>query len=424
MELLKIAHISDIHFYSTTLNPLQFFSKRWVGNFNLLLNRSKEFDKCVPFELIPLFKKKGITHVLISGDLTTTSKSDEFRIAQDFVLNLKKIGIKVFAVPGNHDHYTKKADKNRIFYHYFPDVYSSEGSSFSLLKHGVTSFSLNPLWELVLLDTTVSSPLFSAEGYFSSDLEKNLNASLSQISPSKNIIVLNHYPFFDDKKPTRNLLRRKRLKAVIQSFPNILMYLHGHTHQKVIADLRPNKLPIIMNSGCSGKKGGTWNELILNAQEVSVNSYSYGKTWQLDNKQTLKLLKDPRHQKGLSNTRTKCGQYCSKEGHVRLEDDDIILLSNHLKITKEQFIKKYTRGHLMDLALTDDQLSSDRIFAENMDKSGVNSQKPTRRSKFSLWKESLKPNQNCQSFQSEDEDINFPEDSLIPINKILKKIKD
>jgi len=80
--MVTIAHISDLHFSKISFNPLQFFSKRWAGNFNLLLNRPSQRNNTHPFSLLPLFKKRGVSHVIISGDLTSTATDAEYLLAQ------------------------------------------------------------------------------------------------------------------------------------------------------------------------------------------------------------------------------------------------------------------------------------------------------------------------------------------------------
>src|SRR5207249_2378107 len=104
---MRFAHISDLHFGSFALSPLQFFSKRWLGNFNFLLRRKRKFDYRRLVQLRELFKEHQITHVLITGDLSVTARPSEFWQGNNFVELLKEAGLEVFVVPGNHDHYTK-----------------------------------------------------------------------------------------------------------------------------------------------------------------------------------------------------------------------------------------------------------------------------------------------------------------------------
>src|SRR5690242_19581512 len=111
MDKIRIAHISDLHFSQVSFSPLQFFSKRWVGNFNLIFSRKRKFLAPQLQTLIPFFQKLQIDLILVTGDLSTTSLKQEFEKAHNFLNEFKKWNMQVFVVPGNHDHYTKNAWK-------------------------------------------------------------------------------------------------------------------------------------------------------------------------------------------------------------------------------------------------------------------------------------------------------------------------
>src|SRR5256885_808059 len=139
---MRLAHISDLHFAKPTWNPFQFFSKRWLGNFNLLFSRKKDF---LPERLCPLpslFQDLGVDHVVICGDVSTTSHKKEFEEAAKFVEKFK--GMEVFTVPGNHDHYTRRSYRKKLFYDYFPG---------SLREGGVAAKQIGGNWWIVTLDT-------------------------------------------------------------------------------------------------------------------------------------------------------------------------------------------------------------------------------------------------------------------------------
>lgn len=116
---MRLAHISDLHFSHLSFHPGQFFSKRWIGNLNLLINRKKVFAHNSLYTLIPLFQELNVDGVLLTGDLTTTSHPKEFRQAKHFVDALTEAGLKVYLIPGNHDHYTCAAYKRLDFYQHF-----------------------------------------------------------------------------------------------------------------------------------------------------------------------------------------------------------------------------------------------------------------------------------------------------------------
>lgn len=273
----KLAHISDLHFGKLSFGISQLFSKRWIGMMNLLLSRRKHYLNSRPETLFDIFEAQGVTDVLITGDLTTTSFKKEYEMAKQFVEQLHERGMKTFIIPGNHDHYTKQSFKQKLFYSYFPDKYD-DICPFSLKEHGVTYFHYDQDWWIVLLDTSIATPFYHSIGFYSPRIEDHLNQALSRIPNNARIILGNHFPFFQHESPRRRLRRGGELQTLIRKEKNIYMYLHGHTHRHILADLRENGLPLVMDSGSvSHKTHGTWNLLELSAHQCLIQVYSYDK---------------------------------------------------------------------------------------------------------------------------------------------------
>ncbi|MGE5195946.1 MAG: metallophosphoesterase family protein, partial [Anaerolineae bacterium] len=274
---MRIAQISDLHFAVPTINPLQFFSKRWIGNINLAFSRKKKFTADPLLSLVKVFKEALIDHVIISGDLTTTSQKTEFTKALQLVKHFKEAGIGVFAIPGNHDHYTKKAYRERLFYRYFDAIYHEENSflgNFNLRDHGITIKKLNPSWWLVALDTALATSLFSSQGYFSPVVEKHLEDVLACIPVDEHILLINHFPFFQHESSRKTLLRGEALRERLRNASHVKLYLHGHTHRHCVADLRASGFPIILDSGStSHHKRAAWNLIELNKGGCFIQVY-------------------------------------------------------------------------------------------------------------------------------------------------------
>ena len=274
-SLFRLAHISDLHFSNPSWNPFQFCSKRWLGNLNFLMNRKDALKPENLTALFPIFQERNIDAVLITGDLTSTSHEKEFILAQQFVDCLKQ-KFKVFTLPGNHDQYTKKAYKTQLFYQFFNPTYSlpiDSLTSLSLKEDKMTVFNLSHGWWLFALDTAIATSLTSSNGYFSFELEQALEKALKEIPLDHHVILVNHFPVFSNESSRKSLIRREALKALIEKFPNIKLYLHGHTHRHCIADLRNSDLPIFLDSGSTAKKdGGTWNliDITTTGCEVEV----------------------------------------------------------------------------------------------------------------------------------------------------------
>ncbi|MFY7842930.1 MAG: metallophosphoesterase family protein [Rhabdochlamydiaceae bacterium] len=278
----RIAHLSDLHFYEFSWNPLQYFSKRIIGATNALLFRQFDFAPHKIETLFELLGQEKIDHLILSGDLSTSSLRKEFRIAKQFLNRWCTSFDHTYIIPGNHDHYTRKAHNKKIFYDYFPDSYS-DISPYNLKNDGLNTVKLNEKWWLILLDTTCYTPYFSSHGFFTPELEDKLNITLSQIPKSDRVILVNHFSCFNNE--IRLVLKRSEaLRSLLQKHSIIKLYLNGHSHRQVIADLRANNMPIILDSGSSShKKEGSAFIIEIKSESMSIvplkikNDYSWQK---------------------------------------------------------------------------------------------------------------------------------------------------
>lgn len=296
--LFRLAHISDLHFSKLTWNPSQFFSKRWLGNLNLLLKRKHTFDPDHLTTLLPFFHERKVDTILITGDLTSTSHEAEFILAKQFIDSLRQENFKVFTLPGNHDHYTHAAYQQKLFYQFFNASYSSPvdttSSSLSLKENGLTSVYLGDRWWLIGLDTAIATSLLSSNGYFSEALELKLEKQLAEIPSDHFVILMNHFPLFSNESSRKSLIRKDALKNLLERFPQVKLYLHGHTHRHTIADLRNSHLPIMLDSGSTAQKqGATWNFLEISQHGCEIEVFkkqNHGSTlpWQTVLKSSFK----------------------------------------------------------------------------------------------------------------------------------------
>jgi 3',5'-cyclic AMP phosphodiesterase CpdA len=271
---LRIAHLSDLHFAKIGKGLGQFFSKAWIGNLNVVLNRGFEYSPIRPYAVIDLLKREKVTDVIISGDLTITSSKKEFALAKQFIHALENEKVNVYVIPGNHDHYTKSAYRKRLFYHYFPKMVDGD-CSYNLARDGVTAKKLFSHWWLVLMDTALATSWKSSNGLFSPSIESALKNLLKEIPSEDKILLVNHFPFFQHDRPKRRLKRGEVLEKILKSHPNIQFYLHGHTHRRCVADLRTNHLPIILDSGSTAYAKGSWNLLDLQNDQCDLKVFSW-----------------------------------------------------------------------------------------------------------------------------------------------------
>ncbi len=272
---MKLAHLSDLHFSNWDWNPAQFFSKRWLGNLNFLFGRRRIFSHDRLALLPAFYKKQGISHVIITGDLSTTSAPAEFQKAKEFVRSLEAEGLTVLCIPGNHDQYTREAYKNQLFYDYFPTTWDSK-SSYNLKEHGMSALKISDSWWLVGLDTALATSWFFSSGYFSENTEKNLIDFLSKLPKGEQVILFSHFPFFQHETPRKRLQRGDALRQILERFPQVKIYCHGHTHRQCLADLRASQLPIIFDSGSTVHRDrGTWHQLTLTSEKIITDVFAW-----------------------------------------------------------------------------------------------------------------------------------------------------
>ncbi|MFI0478727.1 MAG: hypothetical protein ACH349_06395, partial [Candidatus Rhabdochlamydia sp.] len=91
--------------------------------------------------------------------------------------------------------------------------------------------------------------------------------------------------------PEKGLKRSEALCDLIKKFPQVNLYLHGHTHRHCIADLRQSGLPIILDSGSIiEKKTGSWNLIELHEKEFWVENFKIiNRNWQSTSRSYFKV---------------------------------------------------------------------------------------------------------------------------------------
>lgn len=278
---MRIAHISDLHFAHITLNPGQFFSKRWIGNGNLLFNRRRKFTGESLEGLRACLDKLDVDLILVAGDLSCTGQKEEFEKAKAFFSGISQ---KILYIPGNHDHYTKRDYRKKLFYKFFENPRAlSPRFPFETLTLQKDRMELRPLfanWWLLALDTALPTHIFSSQGLFSEELEKRLYEVLKQFPEGQNILLLNHFPFFPFDAQKKILVRGMDLCHLLKQFPSICLYVHGHTHRHCIADLREAGLPIILDSGsCAYTPRASFHLFDLDESSCKVTIFRYEQNW-------------------------------------------------------------------------------------------------------------------------------------------------
>ncbi len=276
---LKVAHISDIHFFHLNKSPLQFFCKRFLANFHALFARKATFNPNLAYKVLPLLKKEGVTHIIISGDFTSSSSKKEFELMQTYIKAVKASGFEVFTLPGNHDAYTKQAHRNQSFFSYLESLVNFSGETgHNLMNDFTAAYKLTESWWAVLINCSCPTPWHKSTGVFSKEVENSLLATLESLPKNGKITVICHYPFEKFRYPKAHLERGEKLESILKNDKRIRLYLHGHRHLQRVEQI--GDLTVADSGSISFKKRSTFNILNFDGDGCEITQYKYqNDTW-------------------------------------------------------------------------------------------------------------------------------------------------
>lgn len=274
--MLKLAHISDLHFFHFGKTPLQFFDKTFIGNWHYLLNRRHRHSGALAYEVIEHFKKEGVTHLLITGDYTNSSSKKEMSLMKHYLATLKEAGFHLYSLPGNHDVYTKRAQRSQRFYTYAKEFIDFQGSlPYNLIDHKVAGYPLIGRWWLLLIDCALPNSWNKATGLFSEKGEHYLKEALNALPRDALIAVASHFPFESFKYPYAHLKRGERLATLLHEENRIRLYLHGHRH---LPRIEFEKEILLGESGSlTLKASSSFNLLEFEADHCLLTQYQFNK---------------------------------------------------------------------------------------------------------------------------------------------------
>ena len=267
-----LAHISDIHFFHLAKTPLQFFSKRFLGNLYHLFKRRSSYNPLLAYDLLSFLQELNVSHLIISGDFTCSSSKKEFQIMQDYIDQAKKKGFTIFALPGNHDVYTQKAYKNQLFFSYLHNLVNFFGDTpHNLIDHRVAAFQLQKSWWLILLHCSFPLPWTKSNGIFAPHTEQHLKTVLSLLPQKAHLIIACHFPYEGFRKNTSILERGERLQKIIQQDKRISLYLHGHLHSPYLQ--KKEELLITDSGSISFTQKSSFNLIKLQENRYEIKQY-------------------------------------------------------------------------------------------------------------------------------------------------------
>jgi 3',5'-cyclic AMP phosphodiesterase CpdA len=287
---LRIIQLSDVHIWRYSFNPLHLFNKRVVGTASLLAGRARKFRLERLDSVVARIKSLEADHLLITGDLTTTALSAEFRDAREALADLLVDSNRATVIPGNHDRYTDGSVRHRQFEAHFGSFAPSE--DFPWLRF------LDRETAILGLDPTRAH--ISARGFLPpAQLAKAREILANPATHPRRLIVASHYPIY--APPAYGVeLRHKRMKndrevAHWLATLGAHLYCCGHVHA-AWAFIPPNLTnQLCLNSGApllrdpTGLRPPGFLEIEIHDRDVSVLHHA----WVRDDWEVRPLFQDP-----------------------------------------------------------------------------------------------------------------------------------
>jgi 3',5'-cyclic AMP phosphodiesterase CpdA len=239
--IMRVAHISDLHVLALDgAVPFRLFNKRATGYANLKLKRKHVHKSELVRRIAEHLSRSEVDHVVISGDVSNLALESEFeavRALLDDVLALPPGAVTL--VPGNHDVYTRGAEKNRRFARYFERYLASDlpqyatdqpGGRFPVVKFAGAA-------AIIGLSSALARPPFVASGRLGDDQLTALGRILAspEVKARFPIFVV-HHPVHNPptwlKEKLEGLADAQRLKHLLGPLSRGLL-LHGHLHRRI-----------------------------------------------------------------------------------------------------------------------------------------------------------------------------------------------
>jgi len=224
----RIVHISDIHFWHIPWNPLAWYGKRILGLTNLILRRARKFRMEAIPELLAAIESDHPAHLVISGDISTTSLEYEFKEFEKAFQAWLNDPLATTLLCGNHDRYTRRAERNKTFESYFGQFCGGGRDPF-----------LKPLADglvLVGFDPCCPDPIF-ARGLVAPFMANQLRSLVEAYegNGTKAVVFVCHYPAevppkHEEHQRGHELRGANLLLDALRSTQVPIYWLHGHVH--------------------------------------------------------------------------------------------------------------------------------------------------------------------------------------------------
>ncbi len=276
--MMRILHISDLHFWTITCNPFYLLNKRLLGNLNLVTRRRWYIRQERADSFIELMEGLRPDVVLVGGDLTTTALESEYEKASGFLSRLQSVCPDIYVIPGNHDYYTFESQRKGRFEQYLGRYNPSSDQAVCYRPINDTALVCLP---------TVRPNLFSSRGFISKAHRDTAQKILREVR-ERQIIVLAHYPcLYTIPEYHTGLTRRLEgalpLRKMLGGSGRSVLYLAGHVHvfshrrDPVYANVtQVTTAPLFYEKN---KQPGGFTEIVTDKDELKIFPWTYDEGW-------------------------------------------------------------------------------------------------------------------------------------------------
>lgn len=238
---MRIAHLSDPHLLDLGgVAPWRLLlNKRLTGWVNIRLKRGHAHRPRLVEAMLDELRGREVDHVAVTGDLTNLALEREFERARACIERLGRSPDDVSVVPGNHDTYTRGAEREGRFGRYFDAYARSDRGLDRAVKHPSGRFPFlrvrGPALIVGLSTAVARLPLIASGSAGAAQLRALADALAEPALRDLTPVVLAHHPVVNPASGLRRLLRglddAEALRDAIRVHPEVLA-LHGHLHRR------------------------------------------------------------------------------------------------------------------------------------------------------------------------------------------------
>jgi 3',5'-cyclic AMP phosphodiesterase CpdA len=237
---MRIAHLSDPHILDLTgvERSRLLLNKRFTGYVNIKLHRGSVHKRQVVEAMMDDIRTQKVDHVVITGDITNLALEPEFELAKAV---FERVGFhpeQVSIVPGNHDVYTRGAERSQRFVQFFSKNISSDLT----VKDDAHPSGPFPFVRIrgeaaiIGLSTAVARLPLLASGHAGKKQLDALVEILEHPEVSKRTpVLLTHHPLVNPPGYvatwTHGLMEATRIRKILQKHRHTVV-LHGHLHDR------------------------------------------------------------------------------------------------------------------------------------------------------------------------------------------------